>query len=81
MKTRYVIKGINKEQTIQSIVAIHVNGEGRISKVEDKWNGKLPDGAIANVGRFRLFAYSLGQSGDVIKSYIHNHKICANSYA
>lgn len=49
MKTRYVIKGINKEQTIESIVAIHTDEQGKISKVEDRWNGKLPDGAIANV--------------------------------
>jgi hypothetical protein len=49
MRTRYVIKGINKEQTIQSVVAIHTDEEGKISKVEDKWDGKLPDGTIANV--------------------------------
>lgn len=49
LKTRYVIKGINKEQTIQSVVAIHLDEQGKISKVEDKWDGKLPDGSIANV--------------------------------
>jgi len=49
MKTRYVIKGINIEQTIESVVAIHTDEQGKISKVEDRWNGKLPDGAIANV--------------------------------
>lgn len=51
LKTRYVIKGIGKEQTIQSLVAIHTDGEGRISKVEDKWDGKLPEGSIANAFR------------------------------
>ncbi|KAF1936959.1 hypothetical protein EJ02DRAFT_386453 [Clathrospora elynae] len=51
LKTRYVIKGINKEQTIQSVVAIHLDGQGKIEKVEDKWDGKLPDGAIANAFR------------------------------
>ena len=49
MKTRYVIKGINKEQTIESLVAIHLDQQGKIQKVEDKWNGELPDGAISNV--------------------------------
>lgn len=49
LKTRYVVKGINKEQIISSVVAIHLDGEGKIQKVEDKWDGKLPDGAIANV--------------------------------
>ncbi|KAF1845223.1 uncharacterized protein K460DRAFT_355066 [Cucurbitaria berberidis CBS 394.84] len=51
LKTRYVIKGINKEQTIQSVVAIHLDDQGKISKVEDKWDGKLPDGAISNAFR------------------------------
>jgi hypothetical protein len=49
LKTRYVIKGIGKEQTIESLVAIHLDSQGKIQKVEDKWNGELPDGAIANV--------------------------------
>ena len=50
MKTRYVVKGINKEQTISSIVSIALDSQGRIIKLEDKWDGKLPDGAISNVG-------------------------------
>jgi hypothetical protein len=49
LKTRYVIKGINKEQIIQSVVAIHLDEQGKVAKVEDKWNGKLPEGSIANV--------------------------------
>lgn len=49
MKTRYVIKGINKEQIVSSVVAIYLDGDGKIQKVQDKWDGKLPDGAIANV--------------------------------
>ncbi|KAF2853129.1 hypothetical protein T440DRAFT_497120 [Plenodomus tracheiphilus IPT5] len=51
MKTRYVIKGINKEQTIESVVAITTDEQGKISKVEDRWNGKLPDGPISNAFR------------------------------
>lgn len=34
---------------MSSVVAIHLDGEGKIQKVQDKWDGKLPDGAIANV--------------------------------
>ncbi|TKA77950.1 hypothetical protein B0A49_03629 [Cryomyces minteri] len=49
LKTRYVVKGIGKEQTISSIVNIFVDGQGKIQKVEDKWDGKLPESGIANV--------------------------------
>ena len=49
LRTRYVIKGLGKEQLIQSEVAIHLDAEGKIAKVEDKWDGKLPDSSIANV--------------------------------
>jgi hypothetical protein len=49
LRTKYVIKGINKEQTIQSLVSIQLDDQGKISKVEDKWNGELPTGMIANV--------------------------------
>lgn len=48
MKTRYVVKGLGKEQIMQSKVLIHTEGD-KISKVEDKWNGTLPDSGIANV--------------------------------
>lgn len=53
LKTRYVIKGIGKEQTIQSLVAIHLDDQGKISKVEDKWDGKLPEGSISEVSLHR----------------------------
>lgn len=56
LKTRYVIKGINKEQTIQSVVAIHLDEQGKIKKVEDKWDGKLPEGSISEVSRAVLIA-------------------------
>lgn len=53
MKTRYKVKGIGMEQTISSVVNIFHEG-GKITKVQDKWNGKLPEGAIANVSRVQL---------------------------
>jgi len=43
MKTRYVVKGIHMEQTITSVITIATGPDGKITKVEDKWNGKLPD--------------------------------------
>jgi hypothetical protein len=50
LKTRYVIAGIQKEQTIESKVTISYNeSSGQITKVQDKWNGKLPDNAFADV--------------------------------
>lgn len=49
LKTRYVIKGIGKEQIINSVVAVHLDEQGKVSKLEDRWNGTLPEGSIANV--------------------------------
>jgi hypothetical protein len=50
LKTRYVVKGINKEQTITSVINIFTSADGsKIEKVEDKWDGQLPDSAIKDV--------------------------------
>ncbi|KAG9230250.1 hypothetical protein BJ875DRAFT_385578 [Amylocarpus encephaloides] len=55
LKTRYVVKGIKKEQTIESVVNIHTDAEGKkISLVEDKWNGQLPDGAFTNASQTQV---------------------------
>ena len=53
MKTRYKVKGVGMEQTISSVVNIFHEG-GKITKVQDKWNGNLPEGAIANVSNIQL---------------------------
>ncbi|KAI7553941.1 hypothetical protein KC331_g889 [Hortaea werneckii] len=50
MSTRYVVKGLGKEQKINSVVEIHTEGD-KITKVADMWDGKLPDGAISNAFR------------------------------
>lgn len=55
MKTRYKVKGVGVEQTISSVVNIFHEG-GKITKVQDKWDGKLPDGAIANVSVAQLLS-------------------------
>ena len=56
LKTRYVVKGVGIEQTISSVVNIFVDSQGKIEKVEDKWNGKLPDNAFANVSLTQLIS-------------------------
>jgi hypothetical protein len=52
MTTMYKVKGIGKETTITSKVNIFHEG-GKITRVEDKWDGKLPDSGIANVSNYR----------------------------
>lgn len=55
LKMRYVVKGIGKEQVIQSVVMIKKTLDGeRIEKVEDRWDGKLPDSSIQNVSFAQL---------------------------
>ncbi|EON69813.1 hypothetical protein W97_09076 [Coniosporium apollinis CBS 100218] len=51
LKTRYVVKGIGKEQTIASAVNIFVGKDGKIEKLQDKWDGKLPDSFFSNALR------------------------------
>ncbi|KAF1984242.1 hypothetical protein K402DRAFT_395905 [Aulographum hederae CBS 113979] len=51
LKTLYTVKGIGKEQTINSVVNIFTSEDGKITKVEDKWDGKLPEGAFSNAMR------------------------------
>lgn len=55
LKTRYKVKGIGSEKTIDSKILIHMEGD-KISKVEDKWDGKIPDGSIAQVSLSQLFS-------------------------
>jgi hypothetical protein len=50
MTTMYKVKGLGKETTITSKVNIFHEG-GKITRVEDKWDGKLPDSGIANVSK------------------------------
>ncbi|PMD22283.1 hypothetical protein NA56DRAFT_570782 [Hyaloscypha hepaticicola] len=52
LKTRYKVKGIGSEQTIESVIKIHTDEKGeRITKVEDRWNGEIPGGAFAKAFR------------------------------
>jgi hypothetical protein len=57
LKTRYKVKGIGSEQVIESVVKIHTDGSGeRITQVEDRWNGNIPEGAFAKVGLSQLLS-------------------------
>ncbi|ETN41949.1 uncharacterized protein HMPREF1541_03888 [Cyphellophora europaea CBS 101466] len=54
LKTRYKVKGVGSEQTIESQILIHTVGEGeqmRIKKVEDKWDGEIKQGGLKNALR------------------------------
>jgi len=52
LSTRYVVKGINTEQKIDSVVNIHTDADGKhITMVEDKWNGTIPEGAFTKIFR------------------------------
>jgi len=54
LRTRYVVRGLKKEHAISSVVNIYTNSAGRIEKVEDKWDGNLPDSSITNVSAAQL---------------------------
>ena len=58
LKTRYKIKAIGKEQIINSVITIATTADGsKIEKVQDKWDGELPDSSIKNVSSiWQLFS-------------------------
>jgi hypothetical protein len=57
LKTRYKVKGIGSEQVIESVVKIHTDGSGeRITGVEDRWNGNIPEGAFTKVSFVQLLS-------------------------
>ncbi|KAG6355382.1 hypothetical protein INS49_003344 [Diaporthe citri] len=58
MSNKYVVKGINQEKVMNSVVRIHVGSDGKIEKVEDRWNGELPSGAISDVSNLRNWTLS-----------------------
>ncbi|KAI2463899.1 hypothetical protein F4781DRAFT_425984 [Annulohypoxylon bovei var. microspora] len=51
LSNRYTLKGIGAGQTINSVVRINVGQDGKIEKVEDRWNDKLPEGMISDAFR------------------------------
>ena len=58
LKTKYTVKGIGKEQTIQSKITIaYDTASGKILKVEDKWDGNLPESGFKEVSLAQLFSF------------------------
>ena len=55
LSNKYVVKGINREQIMNSVVNISIGAGGKIDKVEDRWNDKLPDGSISEVSSISEF--------------------------
>lgn len=53
MKTKYTVKGLGTEQTITSKIKIYTEN-GKITQVQDKWDGKIPEGVFATVSIFSL---------------------------
>lgn len=52
LTTKYTVKGIHSTQTIQSLVKIHTTEDGdKITKVEDRWDGNIPEGSFAKAMR------------------------------
>ncbi|KAI2615307.1 hypothetical protein GGR54DRAFT_642327 [Hypoxylon sp. NC1633] len=49
LSNKYVLKGAKTEHIINSVIRIHVGGDGKIDKVEDRWNDKLPEGTVSEV--------------------------------
>lgn len=58
---RYVVRGLGKAHVIDSVVNIQLGEDGRIERVQDRWNNKLPDGTVVNV--------SLISTPEVIKRF------------
>ncbi|KAI0476583.1 hypothetical protein GGR56DRAFT_694167 [Xylariaceae sp. FL0804] len=51
LTNRYVVKGVKKEQVIDSKIKIELDADGKVVKVEDRWNDKLPEGTISEAFR------------------------------
>jgi len=52
LRMRYVVKGVGKEQTIDSVINIFYDEpSGKITKVEDKWDGKIPESGFRDAMR------------------------------
>jgi len=68
LRTRYKMKGVGKEQTIDSKIKIFYDEkDGKISKVEDRWNDELPEGGFKNAFR-KLNAVTVPKMVGVPKS-------------
>lgn len=68
LTNNYTVKGLGTQKEISSVITIAYDEvEGKITKVQDKWNGSLPEGSIADAFR-RLNAVSVPKMVSVPKS-------------
>ncbi|KAI0886445.1 uncharacterized protein GGS22DRAFT_187690 [Annulohypoxylon maeteangense] len=51
LSNKYTLKGIGTAQIINSVVHIDVGQNGKIERVEDRWNDRLPNGMISDAFR------------------------------
>lgn len=68
LKTRYKVKGIGMEQVIDSKVLINLDNQGKITHVQDKWDGKLPESSIQNVSQ-RIWENPLRAANPMLWAY------------
>ena len=50
MKTEYTVKGLGVKKIIESKIHIYTQAD-KITKLQDKWGGTLPDNAFQNIFR------------------------------
>ncbi|KAK3372661.1 hypothetical protein B0H63DRAFT_485437 [Podospora didyma] len=74
LRNIYTVKLLKKEQEITSRVRIYVGDDGKIERVEDRWNDKLPEGAISEV---RLAAGASSISREEIRADRDNFALLA----
>jgi hypothetical protein len=74
LKTTYKVKGLGTEKTIESLIRIFTDeSRERITSVEDRWNGNIPEGPIATVSALTVFAGgSEGRFADTWKQAFRN---------
>ena len=53
------MKVVGTEKVTSTKVKIHTEDLGKISKVDDRWDGKIPEGTFALVSFFRLWSWIL----------------------
>ncbi|KAG0649668.1 hypothetical protein D0Z07_3941 [Hyphodiscus hymeniophilus] len=52
LKTTYKVKGLGTEKTIESVIKITTDASGeKITSVEDRWNGNIPEGPVTTAFR------------------------------